>query len=543
MALRIGCSRIGRLARVATAALISASTLCLISPQAQAHHYSRHRHFAHAMHQAHFSHYARAPRYGRSAHYARRASPYYTPVAEGAVPSSPAFSALVVDANSGRTLYSADENGLRHPASITKVMTLYLLFEQLDSGAMPLRTQIPISERAASQEPSKLGLAPGDSISVDDAIKAVVTRSANDIAVAIAEAVGQSESNFADLMTRKAHALGMSNTVYVNASGLPNDAQITTAHDLAILGRSLEERFPRYFRYFSTAQFDFDGEIIGNHNHLLGRIDGVDGIKTGYTRASGFNLLTSVHRDGRSLLAVVMGGRSAAGRDRIMANLIGDHIAEASTAHTATTVADAARAETTEPRDVPVAAPAARARPTVVPEAKLERVSAASRAANAAGEGDDGAGDEEAAPQPTTADLGLLKSPASAKPSAKTQARLAAASALAMPPLGRPENSADDERRRGGASQQGEDSDSLSPHGVMIQIGAPDNLAKANALLSRARERNRSTLALAKPVTEMVRKGDAPLYRARFAGLDSASAEAACRSLKRTGFSCFTAHD
>ena len=237
MALRIGCSRMGRLARVATAALISASTLCLISVQAQAHHYSRHRHYAHATHQAHYSHYARATHYGRSAHYARRASPRYAPVAEGAVPSSPAFSALVVDANSGRTLYSADENGLRHPASITKVMTLYLLFEQLDSGAMTLRTQIPISEHAASQEPSKLGLLPGDSISVDDAIKAVVTRSANDIAVAIAEAVGQSESNFADLMTRKAHALGMTNTLYRNASGLPNDEQVTTARDLTILGR------------------------------------------------------------------------------------------------------------------------------------------------------------------------------------------------------------------------------------------------------------------------------------------------------------------
>jgi D-alanyl-D-alanine carboxypeptidase len=558
MALRIGCSRIGRLARVATAALISASTLCLISVQAQAHHYSRHRHFAHATYQAHYSYYARAPHYGRSVHYARRASPRYAPVAEGAIPSSPAFSALVVDANSGRTLYSADENGLRHPASITKVMTLYILFEQLDSGAMTLRTQIPISEHAASQEPSKLGLLPGDSISVDDAIKAVVTRSANDIAVAIAEAVGQSESNFADMMTRKAHALGMTNTLYRNASGLPNDEQVTTARDLTILGRSLEERFPRYFRYFSTAQFDFDGEIIGNHNHLLGRVDGVDGIKTGYTRASGFNLLTSVHRDGRSLLAVVMGGRSAAGRDRIMANLIADHIAEASTTHTATTVADASRAETTESRDVPVATPAARARPTVVAEAELERFSAASRAANAAGEGDDGAGDEEtAAPQPmvkapesapraaqpTAADLGLLKSPPSAKPSAKTQARLAAASALAMPPLGRPETSADDARRPGGASQQGEDGDGLGPRGWMIQIGAPDNLAKANALLSRARERNRSTLASAKPVTEKVRKGDATLYRARFAGLDSASAEAACRSLKRTGFSCFTAHD
>jgi D-alanyl-D-alanine carboxypeptidase len=545
----------GRLARVATAALISVSTLCLAGAQAQAHHYRRHWNYAHATHQAHYPRYARTAHHWRPAHYAyqaHRASSRYASVAPGAIPSSPAFSALVVDANSGRTLYSADENGLRHPASITKVMTLYLLFEELDRGAMTLRTQIPISEHAAAQEPSKLGLAPGDTISVEDAIKAVVTRSANDIAVAIAEAVGQSESNFADIMTRKAHALGMTNTVYVNASGLPNDQQITTAHDLTILGRSLEERFPRYFRYFSTAQFDFDGEIIGNHNHLLGRVDGVDGIKTGYTRASGFNLLTSVHRDGRSLIAVVMGGRSAAGRDRIMVNLIADHIAEASTAHTATAVADASPPE---PQVEPAVAPPVRARATQIAEAKLERVSATTRAANAAGEGDDGTGDEEIetpepvlkapaprAAQPTAADLGFVKGPEGAKTSAKNQARLAAASALVVPP-DRSQAPAEDEHRPARPSGQDEATNDASARGWMIQIGAPDNLAKANALLARAQERNRSTLASAKPLTEKVRKGDATLYRARFAGLDSVSAEAACRSLKRTGFSCFTAHD
>jgi D-alanyl-D-alanine carboxypeptidase len=344
----------------------------------------------------------------------------------------------------------------------------------------------------------------------------------------------------------------MANTVYVNASGLPNDAQITTAHDLTILGRSLEERFPRYFRYFSTTQFNFDGEIIGSHNHLLGRVDGVDGIKTGYTRASGFNLLTSVHRDGRSLLAVVMGGRSAAGRDRIMANLIGDHIAEASTAHTATAVAEASPAEASQPAMAP---PTTRGRPAVIAQAKFDRASAATRAANAAGEGDDGAGDEETAPpqpmlnaldtapraaQPTATDIGLLKSPA--KPSAKTQVRLAAASALIMPPLGRAEN-ANDQRNPGRASAKDDAAVNASTNGVMIQIGAPDNLAKANALLSRARQRNPSTLASAQSITEKVRRGDATLYRARFAGLDSASAEVACRSLKRTGFSCFTAHN
>ena len=541
---------------MATAALISVSTLCLAGAQAQAHHYGRHRTYAHAYHQAHYPRHARATHYRRSPHYAHRAyhaSPRYTSGAPGAIPGSPAFSALVVDANSGRTLYSADENGLRHPASITKVMTLYLLFEELDRGAITLRTQIPISEHAAAQEPSKLGLAPGDTISVDDAIKAVVTRSANDIAVAIAEAVGGSESNFADMMTRKAHALGMTNTVYVNASGLPNDQQITTAHDLTILGRSLEERFPRYFRYFSTAQFDFDGEIIGNHNHLLGRVDGVDGIKTGYTRASGFNLLTSVHRDGRSLLAVVMGGRSAAGRDRIMENLIADHIAEASTVRTASAVADASAPE---PRIEPAVASPVRARATEIAEAKLERVSATTRAANAAGEGDDGTGDDEAqtpetvlkapapaprAGQPTTADLGFVKGAEGPKSSAKNQARLAAASALVMPP-DRPQAPAEDERRPTQPSGQDEAADA-SGRGWMIQIGAPENLAKANALLARAQERNRSTLASAKPLTEKVRKGDLTLYRARFAVLDSASAEAACRSLKRTGFSCFPAHD
>jgi D-alanyl-D-alanine carboxypeptidase len=550
---------------MATAALVSVSTLCLAGAEAQAHHYWRHRTYAHAPHQAHYPRYARAAHYWRAPHYARRAFPHYAhrayaryaTAAPGAVSSSPAFSALVVDANSGRTLYSADENGLRHPASITKVMTLYLLFEELDRGAMTLRTQIPISEHAAAQEPSKLGLAPGDTISVEDAIRAVVTRSANDIAVAIAEAVGGSESNFADLMTRKAHALGMTNTVYVNASGLPNDAQITTAHDLTILGRSLEERFPRYFRYFSTAQFDFDGEVIGNHNHLLGRVDGVDGIKTGYTRASGFNLLTSVHRDGRSLIAVVMGGRSAAGRDRIMENLIADHIAQASTAHTATAVADASPVEPTQPRVEPAVPPPARARATQIAEAKLERVSATTRAANAAGEGDDGTGDEEAeavepalntpapaqrAGQPISADLGFVKGPEGAKASAKNQARLAAASALVVPP-DRPENSAENERRPARASEQDEAADNATGRGWMIQIGAPENLAKANALLARAQERNRSTLASAKPLTEKVHRGDLTLYRARFAVLDSASAEAACRSLKRTGFSCFAAHD
>ena len=397
MALRSGCSQIGWLVRLATAALISGSALLIAVAPAEAHHYRHYRYHPQVAHAAHYPRYAHRGR--------------VRPVRQTAMaaPASPAFSAIVVDANSGRTLYSADENGLRHPASITKVMTLYLLFEKLEGGAMTLHTEISVSQHAAAQEPSKLGLAPGETISVEDAIKAVVTRSANDVAVAIAEAVGQTEDNFADMMTRKAHELGMSSTLYRNASGLPNDEQVTTAHDLTILGRALEERFPRYFHYFSTAEFDYDGEVIGNHNHLLGRVDGVDGIKTGYTRASGFNLLTSVHRDGRSLIAVVMGGRSAGGRDRIMENLIADHLAEASTTHSATVVAEASPVSTAEPSVEPAAAPPARGRPAIVAEGRIQPASAATSAANAAGEGDDGTGDEEApAPRP------MLKAPAAA---------------------------------------------------------------------------------------------------------------------------------
>src|SRR6201994_4097232 len=207
---------------------------------------------------------------------------------------SPQFSSLIVDANSGATLQSNSPDGIRHPASLTKVRTLYLLFERLESGKMSIDTEMPVSAHAADQDPTKLGLRPGSTLRVEDAIKGMVTRSANDAAVVTGEFLGGSEDDFARMMTRKAHALGMSRTVYRNASGLPNDQQITTARDQATLGRAIQDRFPRYYRYFSTTAFRFRGHTITGHNHLLGSVDGVDGIKTGYTRASGFNLVTSI---------------------------------------------------------------------------------------------------------------------------------------------------------------------------------------------------------------------------------------------------------
>ena len=271
------------------------------------------------------------------------------------------LSAIVVDANSGSVLYTAGPDELRHPASLTKIMTLYLLFERMEAGKFKVDSQLPVSEHASVQAPSKLGLRPGQTIAVEDAIRAMVTKSANDVAVVVAEAIGGSEGEFANLMTKKAHALGMSHTVYRNASGLPNDEQVTTAREQALLGRAIQERFPRQYRYFSTPSFTYHGQEMRNHNNLLGHVEGVDGIKTGYTQASGFNLVTSVHRKNRYIVAVVLGGASAGERDAHMRALIEAHIASASTKHTATAIVEAVGAKT----EKPVAAAKAEARYTV----------------------------------------------------------------------------------------------------------------------------------------------------------------------------------
>src|SRR6516165_11053426 len=231
---------------------------------------------------------------------------------------SPQFSSIVVDGNSGATLAATSPDGIRHPASLTKIMTLYLLFERLGEGKIKLDTEMPVSAHAADQAPTKLGLRPGQTIRVEDAIKGLVTRSANDAAVVIAEAIAGDEDDFAQMMTRKARSLGMSKTVYRNASGLPDDEQVTTARDQSTLGRAIQDRFPRYYRYFSTQTFNYHGQSIRNHNHLLGEVEGVDGIKTGFVTASGFNLVSSIRRNGHHLVAVVMGGSSGGSRDARM---------------------------------------------------------------------------------------------------------------------------------------------------------------------------------------------------------------------------------
>jgi D-alanyl-D-alanine carboxypeptidase len=279
--------------------------------------------------------------------------------------SAPPYAAIVLDGNSGNVLHAANADELRHPASLTKIMTLYLLFERLDAGKLRLDSPLPVSEHASMQAPTKLGLKPGQSIEVEDAIRGLVTKSANDAAVVVAEAIGGSEHDFAEMMTLKAHAIGMSRTIYRNASGLPNDEQVTTARDQALLGRTVQERFPRYYRYFATPSFTYHGQTMRNHNQLLGHVEGMDGIKTGYTQASGFNLVASVRRNNRHIVSVVMGGTSAGARDARMRSLIDEYIvaaapqrnvvpevAAAKTQATATRMAEARAAEARNPEPI-----------------------------------------------------------------------------------------------------------------------------------------------------------------------------------------------
>jgi D-alanyl-D-alanine carboxypeptidase len=252
----------------------------------------------------------------------------------------PPYADIVIDDKTGEVLHAVDADAPRRPASLTKIMTLYLLFEQLENGKLTLDTPLPVSAWAAVQNPTKLGLRANQTIKVEDAIKGLVTKSANDAAVVVAEAIGGSETEFAQLMTAKARMLGMTSTTYVNASGLPADDQLTTARDQAVLGRAIQHRFPVYYQYFSTPSFNYRGVEMRNHNHLLEQVRGVDGIKTGYTELSGYNLVTSVRRDEKHIVAVVLGGTSNAARDARMRQLIEEHIALASSQRTVRFVVD-----------------------------------------------------------------------------------------------------------------------------------------------------------------------------------------------------------
>jgi D-alanyl-D-alanine carboxypeptidase len=581
--------------RSGAAAIISvaiAATSLLASPAKARHWHTHHRHsYAHS--------------YARNWHYRHASIRYH---AARASRSQSNIAAIVVDGNTGRTIYARNENEQRFPASITKVMTLYLLFEQLEQGQLRLESDILVSAFAAARKPTKLGLREGQSISVDDAIKAVVTRSANDIAVAIAESIGGDESHFAALMTQKAHELGMTRTHFTNASGLPDADQLTTAHDLAILGRAIQERFPRYYRYFATRVFYYRDAAIANHNHLLGRVEGMDGIKTGYTNASGFNLLTSVKRDGHYIVAVVLGGASARSRDNIMARLIENHIENSAivraaslntSANTNTQAATALQRRVDSPGtiesqpgnslrpaftpDVPRPEPAED--PNQVASLKAENVppntprpafvsgapkpvAAYNRAVQTGPGGKEPRLDgstlqglsEDRASVSTATPSALREGPGGTQlPAPKITARIGDLPHIAtierlqqkwVPVLRQ-------DTRQNNRQEQHDDSKeshlalgaadssraSEARNGWMIQIGATADIDKATELLARAKSEGPKTLARAHAFTEKVKKGSQTLYRARFAGLEADTAERICKTLKRSGFSCFATRD
>lgn len=244
-----------------------------------------------------------------------------------AIGLSPRYSAIVIDANTGRVLEEEGADKICHPASLTKMMTLYIIFDALKMGKISTNTKVPVSAHAARQIPCKLGLRPGETVTVETIIKGMITKSANDASAAIAEYLSGSEANFATLMTRKAKSLGMRHTIFKNSSGVPNVHQVTTARDMAILSRALYLHFPEDYRHFRLQSFHHRGQTHRNHNHLLGKIPGLDGIKTGWVAASGFNLAASAVRKGpdkkpRRLIAVVLGGPNRHWRDRRIAHLL-----------------------------------------------------------------------------------------------------------------------------------------------------------------------------------------------------------------------------
>jgi len=459
----------------------------------------------------------------------------------------PPYASIVVDANSGAVLESTNPDSPRHPASLTKIMTLYLLFERLDSGKIKPTTEFDVSEHASEQAPSKLGLKPGDSITVENAIRSIVTKSANDVAVIVAEALGGSEPEFARMMTKKARELGMAHTTYVNASGLPSDEQITTARDQVLLGRAIQDRFPKYYAYFQTRAFVFRGHAIRNHNKLLGAVEGVDGIKTGYTNASGFNLVTSVRRAGRHIVAAVFGGRTANSRDARMRDLIGQYIRVAAREKTAPSLdavaalkTDGDRADKPAEKKAPGAmvqtasampmqvslpsTPIGSTEPIKPTAVKTYKVKAATMR-NLGVAGLDGT-------------PGRLQPPGAGAAKITTIATVKADAPPLPPASNKPGILGVLPAEAAAARNSVPEPVTIRRGGWIIQVGAFDDEADARQRLTIARGKAKDALDTADPFTERVAKGDKTLYRARFAGFDKEQAEMACKSLRRGEIPC-----
>jgi D-alanyl-D-alanine carboxypeptidase len=426
--------------------------------------------------------------------------------------------ALIVDGETGKVLYARNADDARHPASLTKMMTLYLLFDALKRGQVTLATSLPISAHAAAQKPTNLHLSSGDSLSVEVAIKAIVVRSANDVAVAIAEALGGTEGHFAEMMTTKARVLGMRNTFFHNASGLPDALQITTASDLAILARHLAYDYPQYFHYFSTPEFAFRGTNYVTHDNLIGRYEGADGIKTGYTGASGFNLVSSVVRNNTHVIGVVMGGRTAHRRDKEMVRLLDNAFASIDSNPLLVARAQVPW-QTVALNTVSFAPPPPTAADVRGSVADTDDEDAAERKLE-----EDEAADNVFAPTPKPQPVvAAYQPPKLNKPT------------LPKPSL-RPETGEGDIGDTGTATA------SLGVHDWTIQIGAFADLNLARTQLASYAEKSMDVLGQAQRIVVPFQSIDGQmLYRARFGPFLEREARQVCARLTERGQTCFAA--
>lgn len=455
----------------------------------------------------------------------------------GPAAANPKYAAIVVDHKTGKVLFSRNADAARYPASLTKMMTVYIMFEELEAGRLKENTRMRVSKYAASQQPSKIYVKAGSTIRVKDAIRALVTKSANDVAVVVAEHISGSQKKFAGRMTRTAKSLGMSRTVFHNPHGLPDSRQRTTARDMATLGRALQDRFPKRFKVFSTRSFKYAGKTYSNHNRLLGRVRGVDGIKTGYIRASGFNLTTSVNHGGRRVVAVVMGGKSGKSRNAHMTNLIQRHFKKAT------------RGRRTSALVLPKGYSKGRAAADFVRKAPVPRPAHP---------------DRSEAPQSIeqliaqTAKSPLLAiSPTHENPVSR-------AFSIIDQPLPRPTGSMSDaisnyvaqhhpsaEARQAidglltgsiSADATADDDERASFSGWFVQIAASPTREKALTLLADAAADRTDLLESSTRMTETVVVDGTTLHRARFAGFETKSAaNSACSSLRKADFECFVA--
>lgn len=402
---------------------------------------------------------------------------------------------FVMDAKTGKVLTSQNADDLNHPASLTKMMTLYLAFEALHRGKLSWNSELKVSSNAAGKSPTKLGLRPGTTITLRDAVNGMIIKSANDAATVVGEAVGGSEAGIGRLMTAKARQLGMSRTTFVNPSGLPDSRQITTARDMSTLAVALINDYPSEYRLFSQTGFVYRGRPIRGHNNLMYRYKGMDGIKTGYTNASGFNIVSSVREGNRRLIGVVLGGRTARARDDKMAGLLNRYMDDASSGGSRLVASVGRRGKSSEDVEVASASPDVDVPMPVAPRRATMVTHTVTTASGLAVPGD--------------------------RPQAMQEIAKV--------------NSVDDDA----SSPETTASTGSSSGSWQVQIAATPSAEAAKDLLAKAQAKTGGPLLNAFAYTEEAGKGKKKVYRARFVGFESrAAADNACSALKKHDYKC-----